>query len=204
MPGPRDINVGRFEQKLRAIGVTKGENPIPTFDYLTPTLVLENDRPEWGYAGREFRFMGTVGNLAAGGAANAGAMAILNPSTSGIVAVLEGADFFATAGNQVLITGVTEAQVLAGFAQVVGFTAGNPRDTGAFGQQAGLQLWQRNNAPPFAGTSYSYRFLQPSGPLPTFIVRPGFGYVFTDATLNEIFLASVYWRERPQEGAKGT
>jgi hypothetical protein len=81
------INVVRFQNKVRAILGMRGENPVPDLTYLHTSLVLEADRPEWGYAGNEFPWAGSRSVAAAVGQLSA--VGLRNPRTSGVIAVVE-------------------------------------------------------------------------------------------------------------------
>lgn len=190
------INVARWQDKVRSMFGIDGENPVPTLDDLLPVAVIENDRLDTHFPGREFHFMGR-GFIGAGGAANPGVIAFLNPTGSGVLATIDVFSPQGTAGLETDITGITEASVLAAYAQIAGFTAGNPTDSRAFGQAAACQLWTRNNAVPPGGVSY--RLNNRDAQKPRFVVHPGLGFIFSDRTLNEQYDVSFWWSERALE-----
>ena len=81
------INVARFQDKVRAIFGTRGENPIPSLRDLQPVVVIENDRPDWSFAGREV-LAGLHGTRTATVGQNA-YVALRNPVDSGMLVVVK-------------------------------------------------------------------------------------------------------------------
>lgn len=189
------INSARWQNKLRAMLGIDGENPIPTVKELVPTAVVEQDRIEWGAAAGETRWMAEQGQLA-GGAANSGLFALLNPTGSGVLAVVE-LVAAVCAGGSVELTIAAEATILATFAQAV--TNVIPRDTAfILNTRPACTLWTRNNLPPLGGPGF--RFQNAAPPARDFLIlRPGAGFVLQDPTLNEAVTFSWAWRERPLE-----
>lgn len=201
------INVARWQNKARAMFGIDGENPIPTLMELKPVGMIEGDRPENEFAGNGALFMGDSQDIAAGGAGNAGQVALLNPTSSGILAIIQQVDATAATSTLADVTGISEANVQANFTQLATFQQGNPRDSRLFGQRSALQMWFRNNAV-FAGASYRWRIASRLGDLNQatgiLVLHPGFGFVFADSVANEVFRLSAMWRERPQEQGKGS
>jgi hypothetical protein len=190
------INVARFQNKVRALfGVDRNE--VPTLAELLPVLSLEDDRPEWGFAGNEFRFMvrDTAG-LTAGGVGNPSIYALLNPTNSGQIAVVEAI----AVSVPVEFSFTLEATILATF------TAGSspqPRDfrqrTAAGGAQlSALQAFTRNNAAGFGGMGYRLNNALSIPPLPI-IIPPGTACLMQAVTANAAMEASYAWRERALE-----
>lgn len=197
----RIINVARWQNKVRAMFGIDGENPIPTLDELLPVAIVEGDRIEREAAGTVVEFMGDSQDIAAGGAGNVGQVVLLNPSNSGVIIALEGWDAWGTAAVFVDVSGITETTTLASYTRLgPGFQFGNPRDGRFFGQGAAAQLWFRNNAA-FGPGSYRYRVnaKRHHDARGLFVMPPGRGYVFADATANEVFRAAFFWRETPLE-----
>lgn len=84
----RALSAAYLERKLRAITSVQGDNPLPELADLQGLLVLENDRPEWGFPGGELRSAFATSS-AAGGAANASVVGLFNPVGSGLIAIVE-------------------------------------------------------------------------------------------------------------------
>jgi hypothetical protein len=185
------VNTSRWQNKVRAL-FGCDENAVPTTRELLPTVPIEVDRPEWGPSGNEFRYMGWAA-IAAGGAANAGMVALLNPAGSGILVVIE--LIASSLGPQIDVTGLSENTVTTTFTQVVVAGAIQPRDGLIGSARSAATLWTRNNAAPFSSA-----FRLPLLPTPLFLaLRPGVGWGFESTALNTLFDASVAWRERPLE-----
>jgi hypothetical protein len=77
------INVVRFQNKVRGLMGLRGENPIPDLTRLLPAVVLENDRPEFGFAGLELLSGGE--NTQAAVAAQFTFVGVRNPADSGVL-----------------------------------------------------------------------------------------------------------------------
>lgn len=83
------INVVRFQNKVRAFFGMRGSNPVPTLAELVPGVIVETDRPEWGYAGLEPRWI-SRNNSSAGVAGQLSSVGIYNPPDSSVLVVVEG------------------------------------------------------------------------------------------------------------------
>jgi len=77
------INVVRFQNKVRGVMGLRGENPIPDLTRLLPVVVIENDRPEYAFAGIELLSGGE--NVQPASAAQFTFVGVRNPLDSGVV-----------------------------------------------------------------------------------------------------------------------
>lgn len=194
------MNTARLQDKVRALYGSAGNNPVPLITDLIPTTVIEADRFEWRFSGREFSFM-VRENLLAGGAANFSVHALLNPLASGVIAVVE----MGSVSAPVEYTFTLEATVLATF---TAGTTPQPRDfrqrtpAGA-AQLSALTSWTRNNAPGFGGLGYRQHQVTARPPF-EILISPGTALVVQAVTVNTALESSLGWRERPQEQGVGT
>jgi hypothetical protein len=81
------INIRRWQNKVRSIFGFRGDNPIPSIAELLPVVVIENDRPEWGFGGNEF-YSG-IQRTQAGISTQFSHVAIVNPPSTGVLVVIE-------------------------------------------------------------------------------------------------------------------
>ncbi len=173
---------------------TPGPAPSPTVEpALFPTLVLENDRPEWGFTKGE-RLCAGAGGVAAV-AAQYSEVSIANPSGSNMICTIESVSMLPGATS---VAGLLTQSALA----LAPFT-GAVRD--ARWVQPGSTS-ARPTCQPSAGTSL---VLPPDAsilriPSATFVTRdvsiivpPGWQFVLVGITVNVGFTAfEVQWRER--------
>lgn len=162
-----------------------GANPIPTLAELVPVVVIENDRFESRFPGNEFSFLGGA-SVAAGGAGFASAIALLNPTGSGILATIEGVSQFAAS----IVGAVGEAVITANYTQQPNNQI--TRDFRGFGPAC--QIWTRNNAVPPTERGR----LQGAGATIylEFTIAPGQAIVLSGVTLNAVEEITYFWRER--------
>lgn len=178
------INQVRYQNKVRTMFGTDGDNPIPTLNELLPVVVVENDRFESRFPGNEFSFVGGL-SVAAGGAGNSSNVALLNPTGSGILATVEAISQLSAS----VIGAVAESVITASYTQTT--TDLITRDFRGFG--SACQIWSRNNAvPPTArgrlqagGTHYV-----------NFSIAPGQAIVLWGVTLNAVAEITYFWYER--------
>lgn len=178
-------------------GAKGGEILSGAMPELSFGVCLEMDRPEYEHLGGGRLRMGFM-NVAAGGAGNASVIALLNPSNSNSLIILEWADFFPATGVLVNVAIFAEVTITTNFTQGGTMTSRDSRAFGAAGGNGVGQLWFRNNAAGPGGVSY---VLRPGSaqPFPKLIMHPGFAYGFADTTLNEIMSGAFSWRERPAQ-----
>lgn len=193
-----------------------GDNPVPTIRELAPVVVVENDRPEWGLAGRELRFGDLHLNPATVG--NPTVSALFNPTDSGILAVLERLEARDN-GNQVSFWFALGFISATEWANYTSTAVAEPSDSRIYGGKfspvpgSACRLGYRNNVVPvntisggafggFRGSSNS----SPSAYTYPVIIAPGFGLVWWgidpsngNNTINSVIFNSVQWRERPAE-----
>lgn len=178
------INQVRYQNKLRAAYGIDGENPIPTVAELVPVVIMEGERFELRFPGNEFSYIGGVA-VAAGGAGNASNIALLNPTGSGQLVVVEKID----ASILWSIGAVAESVILASYTQAPANVI--TRDFRGFGPAA--QIWTRNNAVPVTERARMHGVglneLE-------FCIAPGQAMVVWGTALNVATEASYVWRER--------
>lgn len=192
---PRAINAAYLERKLRAIAGVTGSNILPDLsDIGAGLVVLESDRPEWALAGGELRYIrgATIG---AGGAGTVTIVALQNPANSGVIAIMERAQYG---------PGGVTARWWANVTTVVGGSRGYNKD---FRQSRGDPLAAVNSAcvvggtntelPGTSGQDTSSYVLQQSDE--NWIIPPGQNIAIK--TNNNIGVdVAFHWRERPVEG----
>ena len=81
------ININRWQNKVRAVFGIKGGNPIPEIRDLTPVAMIESEKFESLFPGGDLAWA-TVMELPAV-AAETGTIILFNPSTSGVLLVVE-------------------------------------------------------------------------------------------------------------------
>lgn len=127
------INVVRFQNKVRALLGFRGENPIPTIDELRQALVIENDRPEWSFAGGEFLWSTFASPAAV--ALEQGSLALLNPAGSGMISVVRAVALLAAAQIVQVLWVNSDVAANPGYASQ---TTVSPRDSRWLGGALGL------------------------------------------------------------------
>lgn len=178
------INQVRYQNKVRAGYGIDGENPIPTVAELVPVCIIEGERFELRFPGNEFSFVGGVA-VAAGGAGNASNIALLNPSNSGVLVVVEKID----ASILWSIGAVAESVILASYTQAPANVI--TRDFRGFGSAA--QIWTRNNAVPVTERARMHGIGLNEI---EFAIAPGQAMVIWGTALNVATEGSYVWRER--------
>jgi hypothetical protein len=135
---PLPLNVQRWSQLMRKLGVVKGDNVVSELhQQVFPVVVLEDDRPEHKFAAGERLAWGQY-LLAAAGAGIVGYVGLQNPAGSGVILVVTRAQAFpdsASGSIRRYYHGLARAAVVT-----LQFTE-QPRDTrwqpsGAFGTAA--------------------------------------------------------------------
>lgn len=192
----RPISVTRFERKLRAITGAAGSNLLADLDALVPLLVLESDRPEWKLAGGELPYGGFVEQVAVAG--QNGWVALVNPTGTGLIAVVE------SARNR--SPGPADIQRFNGTA-IAGFVVGfqDPalsRDyrTRFFGteQVSACRLDRGSNAVAIVAQQHDRLETGNTYDAPI-IVAPGQAVILQATTVNSAARAAFAWREVPLE-----
>ncbi|MHC4067050.1 MAG: hypothetical protein ACYSUI_21445 [Planctomycetota bacterium] len=190
-----DIQVGRYSELLhKLLGITEG-SPAPSLaPELLATLVLETDRPEWGYLGGERLCWGQVTPTPAVGARSL--VQLHNNHISDLLIVVDGLEL-STGANLTFVVGHLDTLASGGGVTVgtTGFRDGRyARGVAASGrvysdEGAALALDRElYNVRVLANTS---RFIPLSVVLP-----PGTGFAALTFTTNQAFTGSFLWRER--------
>lgn len=101
--GTQSINVGRFNQILgRLLSMGGQEDPAGALSpEISPVLVMEADRPEWKFLGNERLVAAQISAVSTAGLAATGRLR--NPSTSGVLGIVEGIIFSTTATQRVQV-----------------------------------------------------------------------------------------------------
>lgn len=193
----RPINSSRYQEKVRAILGLSGENPIPTIDELLQVLVIENDRPEWGFAGHE-----TLAGFFVTQALVAGQfsfVALVNRPSSGMLIVVEAIQSVTDANLFVTAAG----DVAAGAPFLVGETAstsGSSRDsrTPTPNSVAGFRSTGSNVVTPWFGPIAAFHADNHRMQLPC-ILLPDSAIIVVGAVAAAAVSAGFQWRERPLE-----
>jgi len=202
----RPISASYLERKLRSIADIKGDNPLPDVESLKGLLVLESDRPEWGYAGGEVRASGLV--QFAPNAANTNSAQLRNPIGSGVLVIVE--HVVVSYPAVAAVTRLWEAFSVADFATL--FTANvvnrDTRGLATVGDAVAAILSGVSQVAP-AGSGRQFGQVQvPAGgffdvwPGPT-MLYPGTAIMLDEGTLNMAVNFNFSWRERPIEGLRG-
>jgi hypothetical protein len=188
------INVVRFQNKLRALFGIRGENPIPTTDELRAYVCLEDDRPEFGFAGLEF--LGIFTRTQAAVVGQNSYVAIVNPPGSAVLVVVESCVAVPDSNIKSQVVTATAAPFLAGEV-----ASGSPqaRDLRIPGGNVFAARFSNgsNAASPFTGPIglYFNRLIDPT----KFVIPPGFAVIWEGAAQNAAVSAGVVFRERAQE-----
>lgn len=204
----RIVNVTRLQNKVRAIAGLRGDNPVPEIADLNPSIVVEGDRPEWGFAGLENPF-GTADVLSS--AAVVGELSysgLVNLPSTGMVAVVTSAQNLGATSVR-LIAGFLDAAALAEFTPGLTILAGG-RDSGFFPVGAGSAGQPRSNLRGTIGSTVGQAFgsiahwllLANTGvttPDWFCVLRPGSWLIAQGGTANTVVNVEFLFRERPQE-----
>lgn len=190
------INVNRWQNKLRALIGVRGENPIPTLSpALTPVVVLEDDRVEWGFAGGDFIFGYFASQAAVVG--EQGFMGLVNPAGSGIIAVVD--LFMSVQVAHIYIAGLAQVPIVGqtAFLQGNGFL----RDVREEGQNAACGRSSGSSAaPPWLGPIG--RILANAERRINVVLPSGTGVLIVGIAANTQLDSGMTWRERAQERGK--
>lgn len=112
----------------------RGENPVPTLSELLPVVVVENDRPEWSFAGLELPW-GTGFTNSPAIAGELSYVVVFNPVGSGIVSVVTTVQRGSDGSVHRLISGFLDATAVTEFGP--GSLIAGGRDSGFFPEGAG-------------------------------------------------------------------
>jgi len=201
----RPISASYLERKLRSIVGVQGSNPLPELaDVINGLVVLENDRPEWGFAGGEVRASGLVQFFP--NAANTNSAQLRNPVDSGVLVIVERVQVSYPA--VAAVTRLWEAFSVADFATL--FTANvvnrDTRGLKTVGDSVAAILSGVSQVAP-AGSGRQFGQVQvPAGgffdvwPGPT-MLAPGTAIMLDEGVLNMAVNFTFSWRERPLEGS---
>lgn len=197
------ISRGNWSDALkRALGVTKSEGGVERFgETMTPVVDLW-ELGEWAYLRGEILW--TSRRLNAGPiAAESSIVAVVNPTTSKQLLVVDGAHASMTGSS--INCGLVDRATLAAT-----LTLGNPpvaRDLrwsdnqlGSTLKQVNLEVWQGTDAT--VPINDRLETVQNSGLVadfrtPPYIVKPGFGFFLQAETVNILMLATIWGRVRP-------
>lgn len=208
----RLISAAHLERKLRSLCGVQGSNPLPDLTNLNGLVTLENDRPEWRFAGGEsyrsfLAFLsGAVGNLTVIG--------LFNSLNSGYIAVVERICAWPSGGsnNRVIVAWVDSNPSLSstgiprdgrdvvsalGTGQSVGVGSDNSRTVATL-LGAPFNLVDFDEFPPVQSGAGEYH-----NPI---VIPQGKGIVVYEAdtinarVLNGALTASFAWYQRPIEG----
>jgi len=201
----RPISASYLERKLRSIVGVQGSNPLPELaDVINGLVVLENDRPEWAFAGGEVRASGLVQFFP--NAANTNSAQLRNPVDSGVLVIVERVQVSYPA--VAAVTRLWEAFSVADFATL--FTANvvnrDTRGLKTVGDSVAAILSGVSQVAP-AGSGRQFGQVQvPAGgffdvwPGPT-MLAPGTAIMLDEGVLNMAVNFTFSWRERPLEGS---
>jgi hypothetical protein len=199
--GQQSISIGRFNAILgRMLSMAGIQSPAADLSpEISPVLVLEIDRPEWKYLGNERFESGNIGVTS--GAAAPGYTRLLNPTGSGVLAIIE----------KILVHTVTAAGAIyvvrMAFGQVARTNVGTAvnRDTRFRMGSAACTISQDGAAA--VGTATESASILASEPrelssCPIILGPGGSVDVGTDAFAKNIEV-SYHWRERAIEPFEG-
>lgn len=200
-----DIQVGRYSQLLHKLLEISEGSPTPTIaPELFAMLTLEVDRPEWGWLKGEYPCAGYANEGAGAGARSI--VALLNPTGSNALIVVEGAEILHSPElvlmEQVFGTSLTGFDD-DGIERVIDLRAGT----------SGLGYWRNPVGKIMTDTravlSATFGHLLPitttSTPTNVFrlehpvILPPNSALAFTGSQDNVALRATIYWRERAIE-----
>lgn len=202
------INVVRFQNKVRALMGLRGENPVPDLTRLLPVVVVESDRPEFGFSGLELLSGGEQTQAAV--AAQFSFVGVRNPADSGVVVTVT--DYLLDS-----ITGVFRVAIRvlprridrSTLITVNGSVAGGCRDTRwedtkpstAAGQTiAGVSQGGAISGFAIGGTRTSTAGQPVVNHDKMFcVLGPGSDLLFWTATINQELRGSFQWYERALE-----
>lgn len=190
------IEVARFNQILgRLLSMSGIEDPAGDLGTeVAPCIVLEADRPEWLFLGNQKPLAASI-SLGAVAAQN-GCFRVRNPSTSGVLAVVELATI-----TSLSVGSTVEARLGAAAADFGSLQVPVNRDSRQTTGGVCVCSYQNNGAPSGSmidqenlGASAPYRF---SG-FPC-VLAPGGSVDLTGATVNVSYYFAVVIRERAME-----
>lgn len=203
----RPISAAYLERKLRSITDIKGDNPLPDLDALQGLVVLESDRPEWGFAGGEVRVSGLV--QFAANAANTNSAMLHNPLGSGVLVIVESVKVSYPA--VAAVTRLWEAFIANGADFATSFQANvvnrDTRGLASVGDAvAALLSGVSQVAPAGSGRQFGQVAVPAGGffevwPGPT-MLAPGTGIMLDEGVINVAANFNFSWRERPIEGTR--
>jgi hypothetical protein len=184
----------------------QGGNPLPDLsDVIAGLIVLENDRPEWGFAGGEVRASGLVTFNAI--AANTNSAMLHNPLGSGVLGIVERVQASYPAVSAV--TRLWEAFIANGADLATSFQANvvnrDTRGLATVGDSVALLLSGVSQvAPAGSGRQFGQVHVPAGGffdvwPGPT-MLAPGTGIILDEGVVNMAVNYNFSWRERPIEG----
>jgi hypothetical protein len=202
----RPISASHLERKLRSIVGVQGDNPLPDLaDVIAGLVVLESDRPEWGFPGGEVRASGLVTFNAVAG--NTNSAMLHNPSTSGVLVIIE--DVIASYPAVAATTRLFESFIADGADFATPFAANvvnrDTRGIKAIGDSvAALLSGVSQVAPAGSGRQFGQVHVPAGGfshvwPGPT-MLAPGTGIMLDEGVVNMAVNWTFSWRERPLEG----
>jgi len=204
---PRQINVATFSDVARAVlGMQGGAAALPeVLDELRATLVLENDRIEWGFAASA-PIVGSNLNVPAGGVGIFGAVGIRSPVDGGALAVPKAICF---AGSQVanrdVILFINPRSATKSYA--VGANSAPAVLESRFEDRAGFVPATRIITATLANLGFGNEVIrlvtittgQTLIPLPQefAVLGPGADLLCVNSVANEALRVGWLWRERP-------
>lgn len=176
----------------RALGVTKNEGGVERYSETVEIVMNPWGMPEWASLRGEYQ--GATREVVAGVAAELGMIAIVSPASSGLLVVVEYAQFRGTTGAQLEL--VAEANIVASL-----LTPGTPLPRDTRGGQRGFlkplraRVWVGTNVGawgvPIDEQSTGIAFIN----LPV-VLSPGWGLVITASAVNTLTQGIFGWRER--------
>ena len=186
--------LGEFalNQALAKRLTTPGPAPSPTVEpAIFPALVLENDRPEWGWLKGEIPASGRSSQIAVAGQFSCASL--LNPVNSKLLIVVEAFEF--NAGGSAGVFKITQ-QALAGTPVTVGSRDSRVPGLRVAGQ---MSIGTVGGLAPEAPLGWTV-----SGGAGVFtspiVLAPGWSFRWELATVNiAMNNAGIYWRERPAQ-----
>lgn len=195
------INVNRWQNKLRALFGIRGDNPIPTIEDLRPAVIIENDRPEFSYAGGELLCWVVQGQGVVGGSFSF--VGLVNPPNSNNLTVVD--QVFSTVEALVFIAGPSDMGAAAPWLTGAGGSGSTVardlrmlRAIGPVAEVPGTQYVIGSNvANPWV---QAYRIGPAISTVPMQVVLPpDTGIILTPIAVTLPITAGFRFRERPQE-----
>lgn len=202
------INVVRFQNKVRGLMGLRGENPVPDLTRLLPAVVVENDRPEFGFPGLELLSGGETTQPAV--AAQFSFVGVRNPIDSGVLVtvtkyLLDSITGVFRVAIRVLPRRVDRSLLIT----VTGAVAGGARDTRWEDTKpataAGQVFGGISQGAVISGFSIGGTRTSTSGqPVVNHedifcVLGPGSDLLFWTATINQEMRGSFQWYERALE-----